>query len=234
MATQERWHLAVEGRAFEIVLTHAGLGREIVWLADGEEIARKRTSDEKVVLAGGDAGAVGVRLPAFLGPARRVTHFAPSGSESSDAATQAHLGVGGTDFDPAPGSAAARREAWIRAHPRQYGARRVAAAVAGVVVPLLLLWLLARYALPAIPWPDWDLPLPDLPSLPLPDIPWPDLSLPDWSLPGWLEPVRDALKFVGPVLLAGGIAYAEVKRRRDQDARKQAGRAGGPIGDEDR
>lgn len=223
MADPERWHLTVDDRALEVAITSSGWGHEIVWRADGDEVTRKKTSDERVVLTDEEAGAIGVRLPKWTGPARRVSYYAP---DDQDAATQAHLGVGGVDFDPEPGSAAAEREAWIRAHPHRYAARRVAAAVAGVAVPLLLLWLLARFALPAVPWPDWDLPdlpfpdLPSLPQIPWPDIPWPDL--PNWSLPGWVQAVLDVLRYLWPVLLAAVIAYAELKRRRDQDARKRA------------
>lgn len=99
-------------------------------------------------------------------------------------------------------------------------ARRWAARPASSV-PLVIAWLLARFAfsidLPDIPWPD----LPDLPSVPWPDIALPDWSLPDWSLPGWLQQVLDVLKFVFPVLLAFVIARGEIRRRRKQDELRQ-------------
>jgi hypothetical protein len=100
----------------------------------------------------------------------------------------------------------------------------VAAAV-GVVVPILLIWLLARVALPAIPWPDVSLPRipwPDLPSIPWPDVSLPSLPLPDLpELPQWL---KDTAKLVGPVLVAFVLARGELRRRRQQDERKRADR----------
>ncbi len=103
-----------------------------------------------------------------------------------------------------------------------YTLRATLGGTAGIVVPLVVAWLLARFAfsidLPDLPLPD----LPDLPSIPWPDIPWPDISLPDislpgWSLPGWVQEVLDLLKFVFPVVLALVIARAEIRRRRKQD-----------------
>lgn len=137
------------------------------------------------------------------------------------ATAQAELGVGGVDLVPAPGSPAATREQWIREHPRLHTSRATLGGTAGIVVPLVIAWLLARFAfsidLPDIPWPD----LPDLPSVPWPDIALPDWSLPDWSLPGWLQQVLDVLKFVFPVLLAFVIARGEIRRRRKQDELRQ-------------
>ena len=52
----------------------------------------------------------------------------------------------------------------------------------------------------------------------LPDIPWPDLDLPDWSLPGWLAAVLASKKYWFPILVAIGVAVAEVRRRRRRDA----------------
>ena len=216
----ERWLLRREGSQHVLEIDDAGLGRRLTWTVDGTEVAVRRTSDERVVLTaeGNAVGALAVRLPAFVGPARRVTWY--------DDEVRAHAGFGGLDLDPEPGSKAAAREAWIRAHPHLHATRRTAVAAAGVLVPLLVLWLLSRLVLPAIPWPDVDLPsipLPDLPRLPWPDIalpsiPWPDLpDLPD--LPQWVE---DAAKLVGPVLLAFFLARGEVRRRRQQDERKAA------------
>jgi len=219
----EIWRLRRDGHDHELEIVDAGLSRRLTWRVDGEEVASRKTSDERVVLTsrnGSDAaaavrapGALGVRLPPLVGPARRVTLY--------DDEVGARTGMGGVDLDPKPGSKAAAREEWIRAHPNLHTARRTATAAAGVVVPLVLLWLLAKVALPAIPWPDLDLPtipLPDLPSIPWPDldlpaIPWPDLP----ELPQW---VKDAAKLVGPVLIAFALARAEVRRRRTQDRHK--------------
>jgi len=102
--------------------------------------------------------------------------------------------MGGVDLVPAPGSPAEKREQWIRDHPRLHTVRATIGGTAGIVVPLVIAWLLARFAfwidLPGIPLPD------------LPEIPWPHWSLPDWSLPGWVREVLDVLKFIFPVVLA--------------------------------
>lgn len=215
----ERWLLTVAGVEHEVEVSEVGLRREVVWRVGGVEAARGRTGEKRLVLGSEGSGGLLVRLSELGGPARRVTLF--------DTHEEALLGVGGVDLDPAPGTAAARREAWIRAHPHQYAVRRGLAAAAGVVLPILLVWLLARFALPAIPWPDWHLPRipwPDLPRMPWPDIAWPDIpwpDLPSWSLPEWLRSALEKAKYVWPVLLAVGLAQAEVRRRRRQDQEKR-------------
>ncbi|MBB3674353.1 hypothetical protein [Modestobacter versicolor] len=210
----ERWLLTSDGHEHLVEIAEVGLRRRLTWSVDGTEAATKTTSDEKVVLDGGEHGAVGVRLPTFTGPARRVTWYPPG----AQAVAVAQTGLGGTDFDPEPGSKAAVREAWIREHPNLHAARRTGAAVLGVVLPILGIWLLSRIDIPwpSIPWPDWD----------LPSIPWPDISipLPDWDLPelpAWLRELLDKAKYVVPVLVALAVARAEVRRRRAQDERKQ-------------
>jgi hypothetical protein len=214
----ERWLLTHVGRQHVVEIADAGLRRRLTWLVDGTQAAGRTTSDERVVLDGGDFGAVGVRLPTFTGPARRVTWYPPDAGLGAVAA--AHAGLGGVDLDPESGSRAAAREAWIRAHPNRHAARRAGTAVLGVLLPLLGLWLLARIDIPwpdiSIPWPDWD-----LPSIPWPDlsIPWPDWDLPE--LPAWVRELLDKAKYVGPVVVAFVLARAEVRRRRAQDERKQ-------------
>ena len=219
MGETERWRLHDGEREHVVEITEAGLARRLTWLVDGEEVATKKTSEDRAVLDGEGVGAVGVRLPRLTGPARRVTLFEDE--------ARAHTGLGGTDLDPEPGTRAAAREEWIRAHPHQHTARRTAVAVAGVVGPLLLFWLLSRIVV-AVPWPDVDLPSipwPDLPGIPWPDlpaIPWPDVDLPSipWpDVPDWVE---TAAKLVGPVLLAFLLARGEVRRRHQQDERKRA------------
>ncbi len=236
MAADQRWALRTEGHEHEIEIADAGLGRQVVWRRDGEVIVSRRTSDERVRLvphdAGpgdlADAGTVGLRF-GWFGPARRVTWYAAG--DGGEAAASL-VGVGGVDFEPQPGSKAARREEWIRAHPRLYTARRGAAAIGSVLGGVLAAWLLARFAfsirlpgLPRIPLPD----LPDLPGVPWPSIPWPDVSLPDWSLPGWAREVASYAKFVFPVVLALGMARSEIRRKRQQEARRLRERPGGPA-----
>jgi hypothetical protein len=214
----ERWHLVHDGHEHVVQIVDTGLRRAVTWLLDGAPIGDKRTSDKRVVIDGGEYGAVGVRLPEFVGPARRVTWYGADSELGAKAA--AHTGLGGIDLVPEPGSRAEARESWIRAHPRLYVVRRVATALTGVLLSLLMVWLLTRIHIPwpniSIPWPDWR-----LPSIPWPNvsIPWPDWELPD--VPLWIRELLGKVKYVWPVLLALGIAQAEVKRRKQQDERRR-------------
>jgi hypothetical protein len=224
MADVERWTLCHRGHTHILEVRPSGLGRRLVWSRDDEPVAERRSSDDRVQVtpdddAPADAGALGVRF-GWVGPARRVTLF--EASDALDATAAALVGLGGLDFEPEPGSKAARREAWIRAHPRLFTARQTLVAVAAVVVPILVAGLLARFAF-SLPWPDWHLPRipwPDLPSIPWPSIPWPDVSLPDVNLPAWVREVLAKAKYVGPVVLAFVLARGEIRRRRQQDRRR--------------
>lgn len=230
----ERWALKEGDHNHTVEITDLGWRRQVAWLRDGDEVVTRRSDDKRIVLNGGPHGSVRVNLPQFIGPARRVSLF--------QNAKSAYTGLGGTDFAPEAGSRAAEREAWIRAHPRQYAIRRTAAAAAGVLIPILLAALLMRIPWPGlpnlprpdIPWPDWR-----LPQIPWPDIPWPDWRLPDWDMPEWVGTLLDRLKYVWPVLLAVFWSWREVRRRREQDRRKaeastsgrQArGESGDPVG----
>lgn len=223
------WRTTSDGCEHVVAIVDAGLQRRMTWTAGGAEVASRTTSDDRVVLDGGDRGAIGVRLPTFVGPARRVTWWGPDVRPGALAA--ARLGIGGLDLAPDAGSRAAARETWIRAHPRLHTARRAAGAAAGVVLPAVLLWLVGQVVLPAVPWPDWD--LPTLPTLPWPDVdlpavPWPDVDLPalDVTVPGWVRTVADHATYVWPVLVAVVLARGEVRRRRAQDERRAALEAG--------
>lgn len=206
------WFGDFDGRRHEVEIRDRGLRRQLTWRIDDAEVATRTTTDERVVLSDdedGENGAIGVKLPTFVGSARRVAWFADQGA--------AHVGLGGTDLTPEAGSRAAAREEWIRAHPHLHTARQTALAAAAILAPLLVAWLLARIPwpsvdLPDIPWPD--LPWPDIPwpSIPWPSIPWPDWSLP--QLPAWLEPAR---RFIVPLLIAIVLARMEIRRRRRQD-----------------
>lgn len=222
----ERWHLTRDGHEHTVEISSKATVWILRWTRDGKEVATHRTSDSTAVLDGKKRGALRIKLPSFTGPARQVTLYdVPADKKKDDnATTQAHLGVGGTDFVPEAGSKAAKREAWIREHPNLYAARRTGAALAGVLLPIAAIWLLQKITwrpdinwprinlpdlnLPSIPWPDIDIPWPEISV----DIPFPDIDLP--SLPGWV-------KYVWPVLLAFGIAQAELRRRRQQDARRK-------------
>jgi hypothetical protein len=217
MGDTERWHLDHDGHEHVIEVEQGALVRQVVWTRGGTEVGRKKTSDETIVLAPkGEDTALRLTF-AIMGPARRVTLHRSE--------TEAHTGLGGTDFEPEAGSKAARRAEWIVEHPHLHTARQTAVAAAGVGVPVLLIWLLTLVPWPAVdvPWPDIDLPSipwPDLPSIPWPDIslpsiPWPDLP----DLPGWVDTVR---KFAIPILIAFFIARGEVKRRRRAEEQKES------------
>ena len=77
-----------------------------------------------------------------------------------------------------------------------------------------------------IPWPHLPLPnLPDLPEIPWPDlpsVPLPDLpDLPDVQVPDWLRWILDKAKYVWPVVIAYVLARGEIRRRREQDRKRQ-------------
>lgn len=226
MGVTQRWHLECAGRAHVVEVDDAGLGRRLVWRIDDEVVASTRSGDERVQLVPepegrSDVGAVGLRFGAF-GPARRVTWYAADRREEALAA--ALLGVGGVDFVPEPGSKAAARQEWARAHPWRFTAQRTAAAVAGVLGALLVTWLLARLAV-RVPLPDWNLPRlpwPDLPGIPWPDVPWPDLRLPGWAVPAWVREAAEWAKFVLPVLVAFAAARGELRRRRRHEQERLA------------
>jgi len=213
MAKTQVWELSLDWRRHELTASDAGLSRRLEWRIDDELVVEKKSSDERVRLSHGEH-ALDVRF-SLLGAGRRATlHTADDGASAT---ARAELGVGGVDLVPAPGSPAEKREQWIRDHPRLHTARATLGGTAGIVVPLVIAWLLARFVF-SVDLPH--IPLPDLPSIPrpdLPDIPWPDWSLPDWSLPGSVRQVLDVLKFVFPVVLAFVLARAEIKRRRKQD-----------------
>lgn len=259
MADEQEWELDTGTRRHRVVTAEGGTN-VAAWYVDGELVARKKVTEDEVVLVPGDrvaaedgpsddepespetdeteaddepVGAIRVKRT-WTGDARRVSWFAPTKTLGVriSAKTAAHTDVGGLDLDPDPGSPAALREERVRRHPRLYAARHVVGGVAKVVVPIVAVWLLARLAfsvpLPSIPWPDIPWPDIDLPSIPWPSIDLPSISLPrlDWEPPGWLQVVVDNAKYVVPVLIGIGFAYGETRRRRKQDERKAALRAG--------
>ena len=123
---------------------------------------------------------------------------------------------------PEEGSAAAAYEDKVRLHPRRYAAIATAMGVAKVVVPLLLGLLVIRLAV-NVPWPDLPFPdppdLPDIPRPDLPGIPFPDL--PEVTLPDWVRWMLDKVKYVWPIVFAYVLARAEIRRRREQDRKRQ-------------
>lgn len=220
------WALTLDGRRHRVE-AQGSLTRHLRWLVDDELVAETKSGSDKIRMSAADQpqlGAVAVRFSG-LGRPRRATLFEHDEHSDVDALTRALAGVGGVDLEPEAGSAAAAHEDRVRAHPQRYALTAFAAGVAKVVVPIILVALLARFAL-SVPLPDWD--LPDLPNIPwpdLPNIPWPDLPRipwPDVTLPGWLVWTLDHAKYVWPVVLALVLARGEIMRRRKQDQLRAA------------
>ncbi|MCA9880577.1 MAG: hypothetical protein KC442_22430 [Thermomicrobiales bacterium] len=189
-------------------------------------VAEQRGLDSTVTLRAADATVV-IKLGP-LGGIAQALHL-PPGADPRDAQ---RLGV---EFAAPPGSFAARLQAWATRHPELYASRHVVVAIGQTLLGILGVSALLFGLLPAIPWPAVALPElpwphispPALPSLPLPhvgislpEIPWPHLSP-----PAWLEPLLGALKYLTPIVIAGGIAVREARQRR----RRRAG-AAAPAG----
>jgi hypothetical protein len=193
------WTLTIDGVEHRVE-SSIGIRHFAQWYADGEQVAVTGGMEGKLRLRGDDHGTLEVRYSS-LGKPRRAT-------------------LAGLDLEPEPGSPAAELEDRVRARPHLYAAVMTAGGVARVVVPILLSVLAVRLAF-SFDWPDLNLPSlpsPDLPSIPLP-------SPPDVTLPGWLRWILEHAHYVIPVLLAFGLAQAEIKRRRKQDELRAA-RAG--------
>lgn len=198
---RQRWESTIDGHRVRVDAVDAGLGRRVVWRIDGVAVAERTSGAERLHLAAEGEGRMEMRFTR-LGRGRRATLHPPDGGAA-------------VDLEPEPGSRAARYEERARLHPRRHEALAVAGAVAGVVLPVLLALVAVRFAI-SLPFPHLGLPSiprPDLPRVPLPD-------LPDWSPPGWVRATLDAARYVVPVLIAWGIARAEIRRRREQDRRR--------------
>lgn len=214
--------LTRSGYTHRLEVAEKGISREYVWTVDGVEVARRTTKDDRVkITPQRDSRAT----PAHPGARGRIEVRA-----GLLGVTRATRIVDAVEIDmvPDPGTKAARREERIRARPRTHIVLHTTAALAKVLIPVLLASL-------ALSWtPDIDLPTVPTPSVDLPDlpsIPWPDWDLPDipWpNLPEWLKTIVEVVsKFVVPVALACLIAMREVRRRREQDARRaEASRTG--------
>lgn len=220
----QAWDLTSKGRTHRVEVC-GSFSRQIQWYVDGALVVERKSTEDKLQLTPTDDGRAGLGTVALrfsrLGKPRRATLFEPDDTSDLDPAARALAGVGGIDLTPEPGSPAAHHEEKVRAHPRRYAAIQTAGGVGAVFVPILVALLLARLAF-SFDWPDWDLPdipwpdLPNLPNLPdLPSIPWPDL--PSVTLPGWLRWLLDHAKYVVPIVIAFGLAQAEIRRRRKQD-----------------
>jgi hypothetical protein len=195
------WRLTADGRRHRVEADLGG-SRRLRWYVDDELVAERRSSQKRVVLQS-PAGRVQLRFGALGGP-RRATLL-----DAED----------GADLVPDEGSAAARHEERVRAHPERYALIQAAGAAAKLLVPLLLTTVAIKLA---IAW-HVDVPLPDLPSVRTPDMPSVPLpDLPDWDPPGWVERVLAVSHYIWPVALAYVIARREIRRRRHQDQRRGA------------
>lgn len=213
------WESTVGGRVHRVE-SSGDLNRRLTWSIDGEQVAERKSMDDKVTLKADTTaydGSLQVRF-STLGAPRRATLLAAEGL--------GELGVGGIELAPEPGSPAALHSERLLAHPARYTAIATLGGVAKVLVPILVAALVARFVV-TIPWPDINLPgiaLPDLPSIPWPDVSLPGIAWPDVSLPGWLAWILEHAKYVWPVVLAYVLAQAELKRRRKHAAEMEAQR----------
>lgn len=193
------WRLELDRRDHRVE-ADPGVRRRIRWYVDDALVAERTALEDQVRLSS-PAGELEVRFGA-LGAPRRAT-------------------IAGTDLVPDPGSKADDHERRVREQPGRYAAVATVSGLARVVVPILLAVVGARFAF------SLDLPTPDLPSLPrpgLPSLPLPSAPLPEWEPPHRLLWLLDKAKYVWPIVLAYVIARAEIRRRRQQDEKRQGDR----------
>jgi hypothetical protein len=199
---------AVPGTAFSI--DHGDRRIEVIpdslWekdrvrlLVDGAVVAETKTDGPRTKLVGGDV-EVRVVMPWWGGSIKRAELVRDGGPALR--------------LRPAPGTRAARRDAFERAHPRLFAARHVARGVTKALLAVVGVAFLFRLVLPAIPWPDIDLPDIPWPLVDLPEIPWPSIDLPDVALPAWVREVLNSAKIWGPILVGVVLAVRELRRRR--------------------
>jgi hypothetical protein len=226
----ERHTLQIGSHLLGVRLSRGENGTDVVLELDGRGVARRTgwpvvrvpLADLDLPLEPGLEEAA-VVVAAFR-PGRGTVRLAvpPSGGSVPGLSRRPER----RDFEPPTGTSAHRRYLWAERHPGLYAARHVVVATAQVVGGLLLARLALGFVL-HLDWgwlPDWrlpSLPRPDLPDLPWPDVPWPDLDVPDWSLPGWLVSVIASKKYWLPVLVAVGVAVAEVRRRRARETDRE-------------
>ncbi len=195
------------GRRYELRVSDAGLRNRVELRRDGELIAEQR-GDERINLEAETGERLQVRLTLF-GRVRRATLYVD--------------GVG-LDMDAEPGTRAARRQAWERAHPRLAAARHVAEGVGSVLIAVLGIGALLGAFLEDIlapvealidklvgwiPWPRIDLPSISLPSIDLPD-------LPSITPPDWLTAILDTTPYWSPIAVGIAIAIWEFRRQKRQ------------------
>ena len=185
-----------QGRRIEVVPDSLWERDRIRLLVDGETIDETKAHGPKTRLKGEDFEI------------RAVTPFW-GGSVTRAELVPADGGVPVT-LEPEPGTRAARRAQFGRAHPRLYAARHVVKGAGQVAIALIgVTFLLQLITLPDI----------DLPDVDLPDLPWPHIDLPHIELPGWVRAVLASKKYWLPILIGIFVANAELKRRRNKVTR---------------
>ncbi len=215
----QRFDLVVDGMTHHVEVVDGAFRRTVTWFVDGELVATKKSSEDRLKVPAGHGIDADVRaglgdlglLFSKLGKPLRATWY-PDGAGPKEL-----VGVGGIDLDPEPGSPAARYEDRVRARPRLYAAQRAGGGVLAIVIPLLIALVVARFAV-SLPWPDV--------SIPTPNIDLPSIPLPDWQAPGWLKSTANALSYAWPLVIAVAIAMAEIRRRRTQDQLREERRSG--------
>lgn len=218
----ERWRLEHAGES-HVVEVAQGFRRGIVWSVDGEEVARKRTTDDRTTIgAEGRDDKIALKISSWTDSARRVALYPATGKgKGATVSAAAAIGAGGIDFIPDPGTKAAKRQAKMLAHPKRFLLQRTGTALAAVLLAIGAGWIARQLLelLPDVDLPDVDLPR-VLPEIDLPEIPWPSIDLPDLpDVPEWVGAISP---FVIPVVIAAVIARGELKRRRAHVERRQA------------
>lgn len=208
MAT--RWQIEHAGRRLEVEPDNSSWSGNVVRLfADGEQVAEVKKGEKKVTVEHD-----GLQVKTWL---------SWTGGTIQRAELVAHEGAEPLPLEPAPGSRAARREAWARDHPGLYSARHAAKGVGEVLIGLIGFAFLLRLLAALVPdisidLPEIDLPLPSI-DLPLPEVDPPDVDLP--AVPAWLRAIGETSKYWLPILIGVAIALGEYDRRRKQAERRE-------------
>jgi hypothetical protein len=189
-----------DGRHVELVTDSLWEADRVRLLVDGEAVAETKANGPRTVLAG-TGFEVRAVMPWWGGSVIRA-ELVPEAGEP-------------VRLEPEPGTRAARRAAFERAHPRLYAARHVVKGAGQVALALIGLSLLLKFL------PDITLPSIPLPRIDLPDIPWPSIELPSIELPGWVKTVLQTKQYWLPIVVGVALAAGELRRRRvrSQDAR---------------
>jgi hypothetical protein len=182
------------GRRVEVIPDSLWERDRIRLLVDGEEVAETKANGPKTVLAG-DGFEIRAVTPIWGGSVIRAELVPADGGAP-------------VALEPEPGTRAARRAKFEREHPRLYAARHVVKGAGQVALAIIGLSFLMRL-LPAIPWPDID-----LPSIPLPDIPWPSIDLPELEVPAWIKAIARTKMYWLPIVIGIVLALGELERRR--------------------